>query len=127
MAFDSEKANISDQILAIGEMEHIIRHALRSMVSPNISDEERLWYAVIAKQAKDARRKYMANHFPDIPDELWCLLKAASSLHQLNYETFTGDIDEVKEIDSLIDSILTKATGQDMTGCKACETDRKTK
>lgn len=124
MAIDSEKANISDQILLVGELEHIQRHALRSMVSPNIEDEERIWYAVTAKQAKDLRRKYMRTHFQDCPDELWCLGKASASLRQLNYETFTGDTEECDEIDALVDSIWSKITGQDMTGCKSCSEDR---
>ena len=123
MSIDSEKANIADRILLIGELEHIQRHALRSMVSPNIEEDERIWYAVLAKQAKDLRRKYMRNHFGDCPDELWCLGKASASLRQLNYETFTGDVEETEEIDSLIDSIWSKITGQDMTGCVACRSD----
>lgn len=124
MSFDSEKANISDLILACGELEHVQRHALRSMVSPNIEEEERVWYAVLAKQAKDARRSLMRRHFPDCPDELWCLGKASASLRQLAYETFTGDIEELSEIEEIVDSIWSKITGQDMTGCKSCASDR---
>ena len=101
MSFDSEKANISDLILAVGELEHVQRHALRSMVSPNIEEEERVWYAVLAKQVKDARRSLMRKHFPDCPDELWCLGKASASLRQLAYETFTGDIEELSEIEDI--------------------------
>ena len=124
MSFDSEKANISDLILTVSELEHVQRHALRSMVSPNIEEEERVWYAVLAKQAKDARRSLMRKHFPDCPDELWCLGKASASLRQLAYETFTGDIEELSEIEDIVDSIWSKITGQDMTGCKSCASDR---
>ena len=124
MSFDSEKANISDLILVVGELEHVQRHALRSMVSPNIEEDERVWYAVLAKQVKDARRSIMRKHFPDCPDELWCLGKASASLRQLAYETFTGDIEELSEIEDIVDSIWSKITGQDMTGCKSCESDR---
>ena len=122
--FNHELANVADTILVVGELCHIQRHALRSMVSPNIEEDERTWYAVVAKQAKDLRRKYMRNHFADCPDELWCLGKASASLRQLNYETFTGDIEECDEIDALVDSIWSKITGQDMTGCKSCSSDR---
>ena len=124
MAIDSEKANIADQISLISELEHLQRHLLRSMISPNIAEEERIWYAVNAKRAKDIRRAYMKNHFPDMPDELWCAGKSAAAIRQLNYETFTGDIEEAKEIDALVDSIWSKITGQDMTGCKACADDK---
>ena len=127
MSFDSEKANISDLILVVGELEHVQRHALRSMVSPNIEEDERVWYAVLAKQVKDARRSLMRKHFPDCPDELWCLGKASASLRQLAYETFTGDIEELSEIEDIVDSIWSKITGQDMTGCKSCESDREGK
>ena len=102
---DYELKNTSDIILLIGEMQHVQRHALRSMVSPNIEEEERVWYAVLAKQAKDARRSLMRKHFPDCPDELWCLGKASASLRQLAYETFTGDIEELSEIEDIVDSI----------------------
>lgn len=95
------------------------------MVSPNIEDDERTWYAVIAKQAKDLRRDYMRKHLTDCPDELWCLGKASASLRQLAYETFTGDIEELTEIEDIVDTIWTKITGQDMTGCKSCEDDKK--
>lgn len=121
---DHELKNTSDIILLIGEMQHIQRHALRSMVSPNIEEEERVWYAVLAKQAKDARRSLMRKHFPDCPDELWCLGKASASLRQLAYETFTGDIEELSEIEDIVDSIWSKITGQDMTGCRSCASDR---
>ena len=121
---DYELKNTSDIILLIGEMQHVQRHALRSMVSPNIEEEERVWYAVLAKQAKDARRSLMRKHFPDCPDELWCLGKASASLRQLAYETFTGDIEELSEIEDIVDSIWSKITGQDMTGCKSCASDR---
>lgn len=124
MAFDSEKANIADQISLISELEHLQRHLLRSAVSPNIDDEERIWYAVNAKRAKDIRRAYMKKHFADMPDELWCAGKCTAAIRQLNYETFTGDIDELKEIDALVDSVWSKITGQDMTGCKACSDDK---
>ena len=121
---DYELKNTSDIILLIGEMQHVQRHALRSMVSHNIEEEERVWYAVLAKQAKDARRSLMRKHFSDCPDELWCLGKASASLRQLAYETFTGDIEELSEIEDIIDSIWSKITGQDMTGCKSCASDR---
>lgn len=122
--FNHELANVSDTILVVGELCHIQRHALRSMVSPNIEEEERVWYAVLAKQAKDARRSLMRKHFPDCPDELWCLGKASASLRQLAYETFTGGIEELTEIEEIVDSIWSKITGQDMTGCKSCTSDR---
>lgn len=125
MAIDSEKANIVDQIALISELEHLQRHLLRSMISPNIDEEERIWYAVNAKRAKDIRRAYMKKHFPDMLDELWCAGKCAASIRQLNYETFTGDIEEAEEIDALVDSIWSKITGEDMTGCKACADDKK--
>lgn len=125
MSFNYQNANVADKILVVSELEHICRHALRSMVSPNIDDDERIWYAVIAKQAKDARRKFMSDNFKDIPDELWCLGKASASLRQLSYETFDGDMESVKAIDALVDSIWSKITGEDMTGCKACADDKK--
>lgn len=124
MSIDSDKANLADKLLTVGEFEHMRRHALRSMVSPNIKESERIKYAIIAERAKENRREFMRKHFPDLADEDWCLVKLCCSLRQLAYETFDGEIEELVEIEDLIDSVLGKAFKQDMTGCIACEADR---
>lgn len=124
MAVDYSNKNVADRILIVGELEHVRKHAERSMVSPNISEDDRVWYAVVAKRARDLRRAYMEKHFPDCPDELWCLGKASASLRQLSYETDEGDFDTTKEIDELVDLIWGKITGLDLTGCKACAEDK---
>lgn len=124
MSIDSDKANLADKLLAVGEMEHMRRHALRSMASPNIKENERIKYAIIAERAKETRRAFMRKHFSDLADEDWCLVKLCCSLRQLMYETFDGEIEEFTDIEDLIDSVLSKAFKQDMTGCIACGADR---
>lgn len=124
MAVDYSNKNVADRILIVGELEHVRKHAERSMISPNISEDDRVWYAVVAKRARDLRRAYMAKHFPDCPDELWCLGKASASLRQLSYETDDGDFEETKEIDELVDMIWEKITNIDLSDCKSCKEDR---
>lgn len=127
MSIKFEKANIADLIWVISELEHVQKHALRSMLSSETTDEDKVWYAVIAKQAKNIRRKFMDNHFPECPDELWCLGKASASLRQLAYESFVGEMEELDEIDNLVDEIWGKITGEDMSNCKACRDDKEQK
>ena len=117
--------NISDHIAAIGELEHIARHAQRSkQVSAGTDDE--VFYQTIANKAKALRRKYMRTYFPDCSDEDWCLGKASSSLRQVVYEADEGHTELVKETDDLVDEIWGRISHTDLYGCNACREDKKT-
>ncbi len=125
--FNHAKASIADNILIIGELEHIRRHALRSAVSVFSDSEgkdEHIAYLILAHRAKNLRRDYMAKYFGDISEQDWCLCKAAASLRQLAYEVASSDIDTLKEIDTLVDDIWSKATGEDLSDCVACKDDK---
>lgn len=117
---------ISDKISLIGELQHIIRHSIRSAVvaSKNNQDELVIQYLVYARQAKEIRRKYMAKHFGDIDEKDWCLCKSSAELRQLLYETNEGDIELLKDVDELIDNIWSNAIGEDLSGCQSCKEDK---
>lgn len=124
--FNHERAGRSDQIAIIAELEHIRRHALRSAVSTNTDDDELAGfeYLMIAQMAQDYRRNYMKKHFNNIDNRYWCLCKSAACLRQLAYEAGGHDLDELKEIDSLVDMIWGNALGEDLSDCESCVADR---
>lgn len=68
----------------------------------------------------------MEKNFP-VDTKLWCLVKCAATLRQLTYETTTKDIEFLKEIDAIVDEIMEKATGKDLSECEACRQDSKEK
>lgn len=121
--FNHTKAGVSDKIAICAELEHIQRHALRSAVVAQGTDDE-MFYLVLARQAKQLRRDYMNKHFGEIDDKLWCLCKSTACLRQLAYETWAEDAEMLKQIDQLVDDVWGKATGQDLSDCESCASDR---
>ena len=121
--FDHAKAGVSDKIALISEFCHIERHALRSAVVAQGTDDE-MFYLVLARQAKQLRRDYMNKHFGEIDDKLWCLCKSTACLRQLAYETWAEDAEMLKQIDQIVDDVWEKATGQSLAECESCAADR---
>lgn len=122
--FDHVKAGVGDRIAAIGEMEHLRRHALRSAISSEEGSELAFSYLVWAKQLQDMRREYMRKHFGEIDDKLWCMCKSAACLRQLAYEVDGDDADFLKEVDNLVDDIWGTAVNKDLSDCESCRSDR---
>lgn len=123
-SFNHESATISDKITAIGEIEHIVYHARKS-ASVKVGTEDEIFYQTIAKMATDFRRKYMKKHFPDCPDELWCLGKATEIARQRVYEADEGDTEDMRGIDDIWANVWGKITGRDLSGCSSCKEDKK--
>lgn len=121
--FDHNTAAISDDIRLIGELCHIRAHALRSATVAEETDDE-MFYLILAQQAKELRRSYMQDHFPDIDSKLWCLCKSAATLRQIAYELWGEKAGQLKEIDNIVDTIWGKATGRDLSDCEACKADK---
>lgn len=121
--FNHDTAAVSDSIRLISELEHIRAHALRSAVVAEGTDDE-MFYLVTAQRAKEIRREYMQEHYPDIDSKLWCLCKSAACLRQVAYEIWGEKAERLKEIDNLVDDIWGKATGKDLSECEACRDDR---
>lgn len=124
--FNHERAGRSDQIALIAELEHIRRHALRSAISSEETEDGMTGFEflMIAKMAKDMRRDYMKKYFNHIDSKYWCLCKSAACLRQIAYEIGGQDIDELKEVDNLVDMIWGNALGEDLSDCEACRADR---
>ena len=122
--FDHAKAGVGDRIAAIGEMEHLRRHALRSAISLEEGNESAFSYLVWAKTLQDMRREYMRKHFGEIDDKLWCMCKSAACLRQLAYEVDGDDVNFLKEVDNLVDDIWGTAVNKDLSDCETCRSDR---
>lgn len=122
--FDHAKAGVGDRIAAIGEMEHLRRHALRSAISSEEGSELAFSCLVWAKQLQDMRREYMRKHFGEIDDKLWCMCKSSACLRQLAYEVDGDDINFLKEVDNLVDDIWGTAVNKDLSDCESCRSDR---
>ena len=51
--------------------------------------------------------------------------KVSASLRQIAYETDTGDTQTLVKIDDIVNTVWGEITNLDLSGCKACEEDRK--
>lgn len=120
--FDHKKASIADDIRLVSELEHIRAHALRSAVVAEGTDDE-MFYLLTAQRAKELRRQFMQDHYPNIDSKLWCLCKSAACLRQVAYEVWGEKAEFLKQLDDLVDDIWGKATGEDLSGCEACKND----
>lgn len=113
---------MADKIAAIGELEHLRRHAKRSAVVAKENNEDFIHYQIIAQRAETTRRKLMKEWF-GLNDLDHCLGKTAATLRQLIYEIDDGDTDNLVEVDELVDLVWSHALGIDMSGCKSCQED----
>ena len=119
-----KSASISDKISAVGELEHILYHARKS-ASVKIEDKElETFFQTVARMTLDFRRRYMKKHFPDCPEELWCLGKAVETARQRIYEADEGDTEDLNDIDAIWNMIWEKITGEDLSGCSNCREDK---
>ena len=119
-----KSASISDKITALGECEHVEYHARKS-ASAKVEDEElSVFFQTVARMCLDFRRKYMKKHFPDCPEELWCLGKAIETARQRVYEADEGDSDDLNDIDAIWQLVWEKITNTDLSSCSSCREDR---
>lgn len=66
----------------------------------------------------------MKKHFPDTPDELWCLGKAVEIARQRVYEADEGDTEDINEVDAIWSYVWGRITGKDLSACSSCREDR---
>lgn len=116
-----QKLNITDALALIGELEHLRRHILRSVQYMDDNDNKVFWL-VEADKCQRIRREYMAKYFP-VGEKFWCMVKCCASIRQLNYETFSKDFGDLKELDLLVDEVMSEIMGEDLSGCEACRSD----
>ena len=118
--FNYDTANLADQITVIGEIEHAYYHAMKSASS--LEEEDAVYYLTAASMLKDFRRRFMREHFPDIKETDWCLLKAIETVRQRVYES-TDSHKDLKEVNDLWSLITEHIFGVDMSGCVSCRED----
>lgn len=118
---DHKKLSITDTLAIVGELEHLRRHIIRS-VQYMEDDDNKLFWLVQAERCQRLRREYMKKYFP-VDEKFWCIVKACGTLRQMTYEAFSKDVDELKEIDGMIDEIMSEILGVDVSGCEACRQD----
>ena len=120
--FNYDTANLADQISCIGELEHAYYHALKSASS--VEETDAVYYLTLASMIKDYRRKYMREHFPDIKETDWCLLKAIETVRQRVYESSESSYKDLKEVNDLWSLITEHIFEKDMSGCAVCKADK---
>lgn len=117
---DYDKLNVTDLLALVGELEHARRHCLRSVQYAD--EEDKFFYLLTAKQCQELRREVMKEYFPT-DHKLWCLVKSAATMRQIAYETAKDNDDILSKVDRVVDIIMEKATGQDLSECEACKKD----
>lgn len=120
--FNYDTANLADQISVIGFCEHAYDHCCKSAAVS--SKEDAVFYMTIADMIKEFRRRFMKDHFPDIKDEDWCLLKAIEQVRQRVYESAHTSHKDLKEVNDIWSEITEHIFGVDMSGCVACKEDK---
>lgn len=120
--FNYDTANLADQISVIGFCEHAYDHCCKSAAVS--SKEDAVFYMTIADMIKEFRRRFMKDHFPDIKDEDWCLLKAIEQVRQRVYESAHTSHKDLKEVNDIWSEITEHIFGVDMSGCVACKGDK---
>lgn len=121
--FNFDTANLADQISVIGFCEHVYDHCCKSAA---VSEDDAIFYMTIASMIKDFRRNFMKEHFPDVKDEDWCLLKAIEQVKQRVYESASTSKKDLKEVNDIWSEVTEHIFGVDMSGCAACKEDKET-
>lgn len=85
-------------------------------------DDSKVFWLVEAEKCQRLRREYMAKYFP-VNEKFWCMVKCCATIRQINYEVFSKNLDELKEIDLLVDEVMSEIMGEDLSGCEACRSD----
>ena len=122
--FNYDTANLADQITVIGNLEHAYYHALKSASS--VEETDAVYYLTVASMIKDFRRKFMREHFPDIKETDWCLLKAIETVRQRVYESSNSSYADLKEANDIWSLITEHIFEIDMSNCVSCREDKET-
>lgn len=123
-SFNHRSASLSDKITVLGNLEHVRFHALKSAGVKVDDPELESFFQLVAAEAQSMRRDFQRKHFPECPDELWCLGKAIETVRQRAYECDEGDSEFIRRVDNLWSEIWSLISGEDLSGCKSCEEDK---
>lgn len=120
--FNFDNANLADQITVVGFIEHGYDHACKAAASS--SEEDAIFYMTVADMLQGFRRRFMKEHFPDVKDTDWCLLKALEQIRQRIYESAHTSYEDLKEANDIWSIVMERIFGIDMSGCAQCRSDR---
>lgn len=120
--FDFDKANLADQLGVVEELEHAYSHLLKT--ASTLEEGEAVFYLTTAQMVKDFRREFMREHFPNVEDKDWCLVKAFSAVKQRIYESANTSYKDLKTINELWALVMEHIFGVDMSDCVACTQDK---
>lgn len=120
--FKFDQANLADQITIVGLCEHCYMHACKSA---SVSEpEEAIFYQTIADISKNFRRNFMKEHFPNVDEKDWCLLKATDALRQRVYESSSTSYEDLRAVNNLWATVMEHIFGVDLSGCTVCKADK---
>lgn len=119
--FDHDAANLADQLTVVGTAEHIYEHARKA--ASVLPEDKAVFYLTIASMARDFRREFMREHFPDVTELDWCLIKATDTLRQRVYES-TDSYEANKKINEIWSTMMEHIFGVDLSGCSVCRAEK---
>lgn len=120
--FDHASAQLTDKITVTGCCEHLYEHALKT--SSTLPEDKAVFYLTIASMIQEFRRDFMEEHFPEVTDEDWCLVKAADTLRQRVYESSNDSYEDIKRVNEIWSTVMEHVFKVDLSGCSACKEDR---
>ena len=123
--FDHAAAQLTDKITVVGCCEHLYEHALKT--ASTLPEDKAVFYLTVASMIQEFRRDFMKEHFPDVPDEDWCQVKAADALRQRVYESSNDSYEDIKRVNEIWSTVMKHVFKVDLSGCSACAEDRSEK
>lgn len=120
--FDFDNANLADQLTVIGACEHLYEHLLKT--ASTLEEEDAVFYLTVADMTKDFRRKFMREHFPEVKEQDWCILKAVDTIRQRVYESANTSYEDLRDVNNLWALVMEHVFGVDLSACISCREDK---
>ena len=120
--FDFDNANLADQLTVIGSCEHLYEHLLKT--ASTLEEEDAVFYLTVADMTKDFRRKFMREHFPEVKEQDWCILKAVDTIRQRVYESANASYEDLRDVNNLWALVMEHVFGVDLSACVSCREDK---
>ena len=120
--FDFDNANLADQLTVIGACEHLYEHLLKT--ASTLEEEDAVFYLTVADMTKDFRRKFMREHFPEVKEQDWCILKAVDTIRQRVYESANTSYEDLRDVNNLWALVMEHVFGVDLSACVSCREDK---
>lgn len=121
--FDFDNANLADQLTVVGCCEHLYEHLLKT--ASTLEEEDAVFYLTVADMTKEFRRKFMREHFPEVKEQDWCIVKATSTLLQRVQESANTSYENLRDVNNLWALVMEHIFGVDLSACVSCREDMK--